>query len=161
MVQARLFQINKALLGQQSFLPVNFDREYTCLTMTTFHTALIDFRFRQLMSCRNIKKAKGQAADFEMVDVSKIDEFLNEQEQTYVLNGILVESKFETEEEKQKQRQRLIKQYMQKPSLWVPTNMQEFLFCNDFGVLSLNEESVKAYSMDFKNIMSNVYKDMK
>lgn len=100
MVQARLFQVNKALMGQQSFLPVNFDREYTCLTMTTIHTALIDFRFRQLMSCRNMKKAKGQAADFEVIDVPKIDEFLNDQEQTFLLNGILVESKFDTEEEK-------------------------------------------------------------
>jgi len=48
MVQARLYRINKGLMGQSSFLPVLFDREYTCLTMTTVHTSLIDYRFRTL-----------------------------------------------------------------------------------------------------------------
>lgn len=48
MVQARLYRLNKGLMGQSSFLPVLFDREYTCLTMTTVHASLIDYRFRTL-----------------------------------------------------------------------------------------------------------------
>ena len=96
-----------------------------------------------------------------MVDVPRIDEFLHDEEHTYVLNGILVESKFETEEEKQKQKQRMIKQYMQKPSMWIANNMHEFLFCNDFGELNISEESVKAYSQDFTNIMKTVYNELK
>jgi hypothetical protein len=48
MVQARLYQINRGMFGQSSFLPILFDREYTCLTMTTIHASLIDYRFRML-----------------------------------------------------------------------------------------------------------------
>jgi CO dehydrogenase/acetyl-CoA synthase beta subunit len=102
-----------------------------------------------------------QSNEDDVIDVPKIDEFLQEEEQSYVLNGILVESKYETEEEKQKQKQRLIKQYLQKPSIWVPNNMQEFLFCSDFGVLNISEEAVKAYSMDFETIMKIVYNELK
>ena len=46
MVQARLYQINKGLTGVCSFLPISFDREYTCLAMSTIHSTLIDYRFR-------------------------------------------------------------------------------------------------------------------
>lgn len=48
MVQARLYQLNRSLMGQSTFLPLLFDREYTCLTMSSIHTSLIDYRFRQL-----------------------------------------------------------------------------------------------------------------
>jgi len=52
MVQARLYQINRGLLGQSSFVPILFDREYTCLSMSTVHSALIDYRFRMLPSLK-------------------------------------------------------------------------------------------------------------
>lgn len=62
MVQARLYQINKGLTGVSSFLPILFDREYTCLTMSTVHAALIDYRFRMLpqpkIDFTNYKKKK-------------------------------------------------------------------------------------------------------
>ena len=59
MVQARLFQINRGLTGVSSFLPILFDREYTCLTMATCHAALIDYRFRMLPQPKiNFKKKK-------------------------------------------------------------------------------------------------------
>ena len=48
MAQARLYQINKGMLGASSFQPILFDREYTCLTMSTVHCSLIDYRFRLL-----------------------------------------------------------------------------------------------------------------
>jgi hypothetical protein len=80
--------------------------------MVTIHSALIDYRFRQLMSYRNMKSKKVGGQEFDMIDIPKIDEFIQEEEQTYVLNGILVESKCDTDEERQKQKQRMVKQYM-------------------------------------------------
>ena len=35
-------------MGQSTFVPLLFDREYTCLTMSSVHTSLIDYRFRLL-----------------------------------------------------------------------------------------------------------------
>jgi hypothetical protein len=63
MVQARLYQINKSLTGVCSFLPISFDREYTCLAMSTIHSTLIDYRFRMVPQskvniCFNPKKKK-------------------------------------------------------------------------------------------------------
>ena len=49
---------------------------------------------------------------------------------------------------------------MQRPSLWLPTNICEYLFYNDFGELAINEEAVKALSMDFTNILKGVYEDL-
>ena len=48
MVQQRIYKLNKGLLGQSSFIPIMFDREFTCLTMSTIHASLIDYRFRIL-----------------------------------------------------------------------------------------------------------------
>ena len=42
--------------------------------------------------------------EFENIDAPKIEEIIMEEEQTFTMNGILVESKFDTDEEKQKQR---------------------------------------------------------
>lgn len=64
-------------MGQQSFLPINFDREYTCLTMTTIHSTIIDFRFRQLMSIRAKAQFNAQFKfedqDYESILSPKID----------------------------------------------------------------------------------------
>jgi hypothetical protein len=61
MVQARLYQVNKGLTGVSSFLPILFDREYTCLTMSTVHSALIDYRFRMLPQPKiNFNKKKNK-----------------------------------------------------------------------------------------------------
>ena len=74
MVQARLYQLNKGLFGQSSFLPILFDREYTCLTMTTLHASLIDYRFRMLpllnmpQSVPPKKKGNKPGDDFEDLD---------------------------------------------------------------------------------------------
>ena len=129
--------------------------------MTTLHSTIIDFRFRQY-SCFNPKSGKNQKnyADFETIDAPKIEEIIYEEEQTFSMNGILVESKFDTDEELSKQKNRLIKQFMQRPSLWLPTNTMEYLFYNDFGELSINEEHVKQLSNDFTNIMKEVYEEL-
>jgi len=44
-VQTKLYQINKSLQGQSTFIPINFDREYTSLAMATVHSSVIDFKF--------------------------------------------------------------------------------------------------------------------
>jgi len=44
-VQTRLFQINKCMQGQSTFLPVEFDREYTSMCMLTIHSSIINFTF--------------------------------------------------------------------------------------------------------------------
>ena len=44
-VQTKLFQINKALQGLSTFIPVQFDREYTSIAMLTLHSSVIDFKF--------------------------------------------------------------------------------------------------------------------
>lgn len=83
MVQARLYQINRALMGQQSFLPINFDREYTCLTMCTIHSTLIDYRFRQLMIPKRAKAQQQKIVntmDPEGINIPKIDEMILEEE---------------------------------------------------------------------------------
>jgi hypothetical protein len=132
MVQARLFQINKGLLGQQSFLPINFDREYTCLTMCTIHSTLIDYRFRQTMAPKR-KNVAPITEDFENISMPKIDEIIMEEEQSFTMNGILVESKFDSPEDKKMQKSRLIKGYLQKQSSWLTNNMMEFLFFSESG----------------------------
>lgn len=150
-------------MGQQSFLPINFDREYTCLTMCTIHSTLIDYRFRQLMFPKRAKaqQQKILTMDAEGINIPKIDEMIQEEEQTFVMNGILVESKYDSPEEKQKQRQRLIKQFLQKQSTMIANNMTEYLFFNDYGQLTINEETVKAYAQDFSSIMKVVYLELK
>lgn len=113
MVQARLYQINKGLTGVSSFLPILFDREYTCLTMSTIHSALIDYRFRllpqnkMLEHSNSLKKTKTKKANNgqdEIVDADTFDEieinpaFFEEEDQTFIQNGIVVENKYDLSE---------------------------------------------------------------
>ena len=88
MVQARLYQINKGLSGVSSFVPISFDREYTCLSMSTCHSALIDYRFRMLPAPM-FGRAKG-TEDFELVSG-----VIDVEDQTFIENGIVVESKYD------------------------------------------------------------------
>lgn len=48
-VQTKLFQINKSLQGQSTFIPIQFEREYTSMAMVTLHSSVIDFKFHGLM----------------------------------------------------------------------------------------------------------------
>lgn len=110
MVQARLYQINKGLTGVSSFLPILFDREYTCLTMSTVHSALIDYRFRMLPQPKinfNKKKNKKQAKkkqqqsssdhedeySFDEIEISP--SVFDEEDQTFIQNGIVIEPKYD------------------------------------------------------------------
>jgi hypothetical protein len=71
------------------------------------------------MTSMKNRKLSGNFSDFEDIQtLSKFDELLFEEEQTYVMNGILVESKAETEEDVLKMKQRRVKQYVKSQSIW-------------------------------------------
>ena len=44
-VQTRLYQLNNCMHGQSTFLPIEFDREYTSLCMLSIHSSIINFTF--------------------------------------------------------------------------------------------------------------------
>ena len=44
-VQTKVFQINGALQGMSTFVPITFDREYTSMCLFTLHSSVIDFKF--------------------------------------------------------------------------------------------------------------------
>ena len=108
MVQARLYQINKGLQGISSFVPILFDREYTCLTMSTVHQTLNDYRFRMLpqpkINFTNNKKKKkhskkkSQSAEDNELSFDEIEinpSVFDEEDQTFVQNGIIIEPKYD------------------------------------------------------------------
>lgn len=75
-VQTKIFQLNAALTGISSLVPISFDKEYTSIGIATIHGSLIDFRFR----VQNARlKPKEQTGD------------------TFMENGILVEKKYQDE----------------------------------------------------------------
>lgn len=80
-VQTRLYQINNCMHSQSTFLPIEFDREYTSLCMLTLHSSMINFTFSAPTSNRPLKPMH-------------IDEDDEESVSTFMENGILVERKF-------------------------------------------------------------------
>lgn len=86
---------------------------------------------------------------------------MEEEDQNFQLNGIIVEPKFEnTEHEKMRIRQKVMNYHpMLNPPYWVPNNITEFLFYDDQGVMQTNEETCKALYREFTNIMKTVYED--
>lgn len=98
-----------------------FDREYTCLTMTTVHASLIDYRFRTLPT----KKLRKEfiVGDHDLDDV----------DQTFAQNGIIVEARHDlSPAEKERHREIAARQLAK---AWVPQNVCEYFFYNDSGVL--------------------------
>ena len=47
-VQTKYFQLSNLFEGKSMFVPISFDKQYTCLVLTTIHSSLIDFRFRPI-----------------------------------------------------------------------------------------------------------------
>lgn len=46
LVQTKVFQINNLMQGLSTYVPVNFDREFTSICACTIHGCIIDYRFR-------------------------------------------------------------------------------------------------------------------
>lgn len=160
MVQARLYQLNKGLQGQSSFCPILMDREYTCLTMSTVHASLINYSFRMIpvQGCYQ-KKEDDNKEGFENINLQQMQNILDQEDQTFQQNGIIVESKYEANEEERKGRK--LKQFAKKyQTAWIPSNMTEYLFYDDTGCLTINEEQVKSLFIEFTSIMRNVHKNI-
>eukprot|EP00347_Sterkiella_histriomuscorum_P011541 403372061 len=73
LAQTKIYQINGLLQGMSTFVPIQFDKEYTSQCVSTFHGSIIDYRFR--VKNQRIK--------------------LRTNGDTFMENGILVEAKFE------------------------------------------------------------------
>ena len=43
---------------------------------------------------------------------------------------------------------------------WIPSNITEYLFYDDTGVLAINEEQVKSLYIEFTSIMKNIHKNI-
>jgi hypothetical protein len=75
------------MFGQSSFLPIQFDREYTCLTMTTIHASLIDYRFRMLpmlqMPQNNPPKSKKKIIGTEEYEDLEMKHLFDEEDSTF------------------------------------------------------------------------------
>ena len=173
MVQARLYQINKGLTGVSSFLPILFDREYTCLTMSTIHSALIDYRFRMLpqpkielskqqKKKKHRKKKSQSATDDDEISFDEIEicpSMFDEEDQTFIQNGIVIEPKYDlSDADKQRMRNQKIQRSLQQK--WLPQNTTEYLFYDDEGLLTISEEQVKALNSEFTSLMKSIYGNM-
>jgi hypothetical protein len=66
--------------SQSTFLPIEFDREYTSLCMLTFHSSIINFAF--------------SAAANRSLKPMNMDDDEEEAVTTFMENGILVERKY-------------------------------------------------------------------
>ena len=87
---------------------------------------------------------------------------MNEEIETYTMNGITVESKFDSDEDRKKMKARVMQSHpLLRPPFWLPQNMTEFLFYSDNGQLVIHEEGVKALSYDFTTILKGVHEDLR
>lgn len=46
MVQSRVIQLNKSMMGLNTIVPVHFDHEFTCLTSFSVFTSIVEFKYR-------------------------------------------------------------------------------------------------------------------
>ena len=127
-VQTKLYQINKALQGLSTFVPIQFDREYTSMCLFTLHSSVIDFKFYAPSTANTIKKGKQRV----MHDTNSDGE---DEVQTFVENGILVERKYIDKERdfgiESKEERKSAKK-------WNAHNITEYLFFNEFGSLEIS-----------------------
>ena len=127
-VQTKLFQINKSLQGQSTFVPIAFDREYTSLCMATIHSSVIDFKFSSALQ-----------GNSRVILHNSEDEEDEEEKSThaYLENGILVEKKHKPEEQEGEEGAAKSSPNKKKRRgarrKWNPNNMAEYFFFNDQG----------------------------
>lgn len=142
-VQTRVFQINKALTGLSTFVPISFDREFTCICVCSLHGSLIDFRFRN----KNYRSELTRGGGLKDGD-------------TFMENGILVELKFVDviNEEGQSQQQIIQKS---RGTKWSPNNVAEYFFFDDFGFLSINEKKIRDCYQEFTEVLRSVYEKVR
>jgi hypothetical protein len=136
-VQTRLFQFNQCLHSSSTFLPIEFDREYTSMCMMTMHSSIINFSFSAPTASRQLKPLHVSESDDEDGD------------RTYMENGIVVERKFQDlAADQQRMLEGEASTSVKKPRQ--PQNISEYFFYNQFGSLEVTEssfiETYKAYT---------------
>jgi hypothetical protein len=135
--------------------------------MATVHATLIDYKFRALMSSINHrKKAEKQtkskmSSDFQVIAVAcpRVEDVMEEEDQSFQLNGIIVEPKQElTEQEKLRYKQEYQRSHpLLSPPYWMPNNMTELLLHDEGGKIKTDETICKSLYREFTAIMSKAY----
>jgi len=132
-VQTRVFQVNKLLQGLSTFVQIGFDREFTSVCSCTLHGSIIDYRFR-VQNQRNLLK-----------NVTALD---SKDGDTFVENGVLVEHKYVEVDQRPRKR-------------WLPSNVAEYFFCDEFGFMAMNERKIHQCYSEFMETMSFVHANIK
>ena len=163
-VQTKLFLINKALQGLSTFVPIQFDREYTALAMATLHSSVIDFKFSaHLPNVTSVgRRGLHSASDDE-------SEPQHEQSHTFMENGILVERKLNMEAQATEMTGGAAAGETPSPgkgrlaarSRWQPHNIAEYLFFNDRGQLEISEDSIRQTYAAYSTILSNAHRQLR
>ena len=155
-VQTKLFQINRSLNGLSTFVPIQFDREYTSLCMFTLHSSIIDFKFYSPSTANTVRSSKRQ-----LLAMASDDE--DERESlTYVENGILVEYKdLGDDDEKGKGQKGDKSREKSKPMVFQPHNITEYLFFNERGQPDLSEESIAQAYQSYTTLLANAHKQLR
>lgn len=135
--------------------------------MTTVHATLIDYRFRALMSSVNHRKKvekqtkSKMSSDFQVIAVAcpQVEDIMAEEDQSFQLNGIIVEPKQDlTEQEKLRYKQKYqLNHPLLNPPYWVPNNITELLLYDDDGKIKTDETICKSLYSEFTAIMSQAY----
>ena len=147
-VQTKLFQINKALQGMSTFVPIQFDREYTSMCLFTLHSSVIDFKFYAPSTTNTIQAGKSRP----MHETNSDGE---DEVQTFVENGILVERKYVDRERdfgiENKEEKKTAKK-------WSAHNITEYLFFNENGTLEISQDIVLQTFGAYTNVLKLAHK---
>ena len=147
-VQTKLFQINKALQGMSTFVPIQFDREYTSMCLFTLHSSVIDFKFYAPTTTNTIQAGKSRP----MHETNSDGE---DEVQTFVENGILVERKYVDKERdfgiESKEEKKTAKK-------WNAHNITEYLFFNENGTLEISQDIVLQTFGAYTNVLKLAHK---
>ena len=134
LVQTKIYQINSLLQGLSTFLPISFDREYTSICLCTIHGSIIDFRFR----VKNQRLSLSE--DYKDGD-------------TFMENGILVERKYVDMTDDAN--------ILQRKQKWIPNNVAEYFFFDEFGFLSISEKKICECYLEFTEALKLIYSNIK
>jgi len=94
-----------------------------------------------------------------VVACPQVEDIIAEEDQSFQLNGIIVEPKQDlTEQEKQRYKQKYqLNHPLLNPPYWVPNNIAELLLYDDDGKIKTDETICKSLYDEFTAIMSQAY----
>mmetsp|Transcript_10560 Transcript_10560/g.17714 ORF Transcript_10560/g.17714 Transcript_10560/m.17714 type:complete len:110 (+) Transcript_10560:721-1050(+) len=102
-----------------------------------------------------------QFLEFEFIDLNR--NYLEEEDETFVENGIVVEMKYDlNEQERLKYKTAKLQQkFYGGPNTFQPQNIAQFLFFDENGQIFISEENVKTFYTEFTQIMTSVHKGIR